>query len=90
MKKELEAAFEYTIKAKEQKAELDKLENEIIKLQQHITKIEESIHSIAVNAPKYKIEYEKLKIKKMKKVLSLIHNTPVIEVFGIHAKCEFL
>ena len=50
-------------KAKQEKANLAKIEREILKSQKRITTIEESLTKIAHNVPKYKSEFEQLKEK---------------------------
>ncbi len=50
-------------KAKQEKANLAKIEREILKDQKTITTIEESLHKIAHNVPTYKTEFEQLKAK---------------------------
>lgn len=49
--------------AKQEKANLAKIEREILKSQKRITSIEDSLSKIAHNVPKYKTEFEQLKEK---------------------------
>lgn len=49
--------------AKQEKANLAKIEREILKSQKQITTIEESLQKIAHNVPAYKAEFEQLKEK---------------------------
>ena len=50
-------------KAKQEKADLSRIEKEIVKDQKRISEIEESLQKIAHNVPTYKAEFEQLKEK---------------------------